>query len=81
MPAEEVHMLVQTGTNNLIITTLEEAKDAILLHCPTAESFLQRRRVKKEILYQYLHNNRVPMSATDKVTGQKDPSDVGLHFP
>jgi hypothetical protein len=43
MPAEVVHMLVQTVTNNLIVTTtLEEAIDAILLHSPTVESVLQR---------------------------------------
>ena len=32
------------------------------------QNLLQRRRVTKEILCQYLHNNRVPMSATDKGT-------------
>jgi len=42
MPAEEVHMLAQTVTDNLIITTLEEAIDAILLHSPTADSVLER---------------------------------------
>jgi hypothetical protein len=43
-----------------------EAIDVILLHSPTGESVLLCTRVTREILCQYLHNNRVPMSAKDK---------------
>jgi hypothetical protein len=43
-----------------------EAMDAILLHSPTAESVLLRKRVSREILFKYLHNNGVPTIPTDK---------------
>jgi hypothetical protein len=42
--------------------------DAILLHSPTAESVLHRKRVSKDILFKYLHNNSVPTIPTDKGT-------------
>jgi hypothetical protein len=42
--------------------------DAILLHSPTAESVLLRKRVSREILFKYLHNNDVPTVPTDKGT-------------
>lgn len=42
--------------------------DAILLHSPTAESVLLRKRVSREILFKYLHNNSVPMTLTHKGT-------------
>jgi len=69
MPEEEVRMLAQTVTSNMIITTtVEEAMDAIMLHSPTAESVLLRKRVSREILFKYLHNNSVPTITTDKGT-------------
>jgi hypothetical protein len=45
-----------------------EAMDAILLHSPSAQSVLLRKRVSREILFKYLHNNGVPMNPTDKGT-------------
>jgi hypothetical protein len=54
---------------NVVICCLIEALDAILLHSDTVESVLQRRRVSKEILFKYLHTNKVPISASsDKGT-------------
>jgi hypothetical protein len=54
---------------NVIICCLTEALDAILLHSDTMESVLQRRRVSKEILFRYLHNNKIAINpSSDKWT-------------
>jgi len=45
-----------------------EDMDALLLHSPTAESVLLRKKVSREILFKYLHKNNVPTRPTDKGT-------------
>jgi hypothetical protein len=52
----------------MVIFCIIEAIDAILLHSPTAESVLLRKRVSKEILFKYLHNSGVSTIPADKGT-------------
>ncbi|PNF15905.1 hypothetical protein B7P43_G07985 [Cryptotermes secundus] len=66
---QELQSLSQTVTNNMILPlTTEEAIDAILLHSPTPESLLLRKRISKNILFRYLHSKKVPIVPTDKRT-------------
>ena len=40
------------------------AMEAIILHSPSVESILNRRRISKELLFNYLHWKKVPVTGT-----------------
>lgn len=62
--------LAQTVTSRLLApSTDSEAIEAIILHTDKATDLLKRKKVKKELLFKYLHAKRVPIeSVSDKGT-------------
>nr|XP_039266324.1 uncharacterized protein C3orf38 homolog [Styela clava] len=60
LPQHELIGLCDTVTNKLIASTnTEEAIDAILTYSKTVEELLNRKKLKHEILFQYLHSKNV----------------------
>nr|XP_039266572.1 uncharacterized protein C3orf38 homolog [Styela clava] len=60
LPQHELIGLCDTVTNKLIASTNpEEAIDAILTYSKTVEELLNRKKLKHEILFQYLHSKNV----------------------
>jgi len=60
----DIQSLAQTVTNRLLIPeNTTEAIQAILLHTDKASDLLKRRKIKKELLFKYLHQKRVPIEA------------------
>jgi len=68
MSVEDLQSLAQTVTSKLLLPeTSSEAITAIILHTDRASDLLKRRKIKKELLFKYLHLKRVPIeSIADK---------------
>jgi len=66
-PADLVS-LAQTVTSRLLVAdTPAEAVENIILHTDKATDLLKRKKIKKELLFKYLHSKRVPIeSVADK---------------
>ena len=48
---------------------IAEAMNAIILHSPTVESLLTRRKISKEVLFRYLHEKKISsIPSADKRT-------------
>lgn len=57
--------LAQTVTSRLVVPeTSSEAVTAILLHTDRPQDLLRRRKIKRELLFKYLHAKRVSVEAT-----------------
>ena len=64
LPVSDLHSLAQTVTSKMLfLETSSEAVTAIILHTAKAVDLLMRKKIKKEVLFQYLHNKRVPVEA------------------
>ena len=60
MAPRDLNSLAQTVTSRLIVPeTSSEAVSAILLHTDKPADLLRRRKIKKELLFKYLHAKRV----------------------
>jgi len=68
MEAHDLLSLAQTVTSRLLVAeTPAEAAETIILHTDKATDLLKRKKVKKELLFKYLHSKRVPIeSSADK---------------
>jgi len=68
MEPTDLMSLTQTVTSRLLVAdTPAEAVETIILHTDKATDLLKRKKVKKELLFKYLHSKRVPIeSAADK---------------
>lgn len=47
--------------NKLVLSTFDEALTAILLHSESAKWLLNRKKVTRQILFEYLHSRKVPV--------------------
>jgi len=68
MEPADLLALAQTVTSRLLVaSTPAEAVDTIILHTDKATDLLKRKKVKKELLFKYLHSKRIPIqSSADK---------------
>jgi len=68
MRVEDLQSLAQTVTSRLLVPENSmEAIQAIILHTDKASDLLKRRKIKKELLFKYLHCKRIPIeSISDK---------------
>ena len=68
MSVEDLQSLAQTVTSKLLVPeTSSDAISTIILHTDKAADLLKRRKIKKELLFKYLHFKRVPIeSISDK---------------
>ena len=68
MSVQDLQSLAQTVTSKLLVPeTSSEAISMIILHTERAADLLKRRKIKKELLFKYLHYKRVPIeSVADK---------------
>lgn len=68
MSLADLASLCQTVTSRLLVPENDtEAIQAIILHTDKASDLLKRRKIKKELLFKYLHHKRVPIeSIADK---------------
>ena len=84
MSVEDLQSLAQTVTSKLLVPeTSSESISMIILHTDRAADLLKRRKIKKELLFKYLHFKRVAIeSIADKsvhvrrvleVWGSSDP--------
>lgn len=65
MELNELLSISSTVTNGLLKpNTANGAIEAIILHSPSVESVLNRRRISKELLFNYLHWKKVSVTAT-----------------
>ena len=64
MTVVDLQSLAQTVTCRLLVPENSmEAIQAIILHTDKASDLLKRRKMKKELLFKYLHHKRVPIEA------------------
>jgi len=64
MTISDLQSLAQTVTSRLLVPENSmEAIQAIILHTDKASDLLKRRKIKKELLFKYLHYKRVPIEA------------------
>jgi len=64
MAIVDLQSLAQTVTSRLLMPENSmEAIQAILLHTDKASDLLKRRKIKKELLFKYLHYKRIPIEA------------------
>ena len=64
MSLEDLQSLAQTVTNNMFVNQpMDEAITTIILHTDKAADLLKRRKIKKELLFKYLHVKGVPIEA------------------
>jgi len=64
MTISDLQSLAQTVTSRLLVPENSmEAIQAIILHTDKASDLLKRRKIKKELLFKYLHQKRVPIEA------------------
>jgi len=70
MEPKDLYSLAQTVTNRLILPqSPTEAVQAVILHTDKALDLLKRRKMRKEFLFKYLHDKKVPIEGTaDKST-------------
>ena len=91
MSVQDLQSLAQTVTSKLLVPeTSSEAISMIILHTERAADLLKRRKIKKELLFKYLHFKRVPIeSVADKsvhvtrvleLWGAADTADSGHIF-
>jgi len=68
MLVSDLQSLAQTVTSRLLVPENSmEAIQAIILHTDKASDLLKRRKIKKELLFKYLHFKRIPIeSISDK---------------
>jgi hypothetical protein len=68
MDPADLISLAQTVTSRLLAAdTPAEAVENIILHTDKATDLLKRKKIKKELLFKYLHSKRVPIeSVADK---------------
>jgi len=68
MDPSDLFSLAQTVTSRLVVdNTPAEAVESIILHTDKATDLLKRKKIKKELLFKYLHWKRVPIeSIADK---------------
>ena len=60
----DLQSLAQTVTNKMLVPeTPSEAITMIILHTDRAVDLLKRKKIKKEILFKYLHLKRVAIEA------------------
>lgn len=65
MRVQDLVSLANTVTANMIsLTSVEEAKKCILLHTDTLSSLLKRKKITKELLFNYLHGKSVSVCPT-----------------
>ncbi|KAG8225407.1 hypothetical protein J437_LFUL004607 [Ladona fulva] len=65
MRLQDLVSLANTVTANMIsLTSVEEAKKCILLHTDTIPSLLKRKKITKELLFNYLHGKQVSVCPT-----------------
>lgn len=58
---EDILAIKDTVTNKMVTaTTREEAIDAILMYSNSAEELLGRKKLKREVLFQYTHTEKIP---------------------
>ena len=63
IPLEDLKSLAQTATSNLLVpVTHTDAINTIILHTDNAADLLKRRKIKKELLFKYLHVKQVPIN-------------------
>lgn len=71
MESRDLISLAQTVTSRLILPdSSSDAIQAIILHTDKAVDLLKRRKLKKELLFKYLHEKKVP------IDGQSDKSEI-----
>ena len=64
LSVSDLQSLAQTVTSKLLVPeTTSEAITAIILHTDKAVDLLKRKKIKKEVLFKYLHFKRVPIEA------------------
>jgi len=64
MAMVDLQSLAQTVTSRLLVPENSmEAIQAIILHTDKASDLLKRRKMKKELLFKYLHYKRIPIEA------------------
>ena len=64
LSVSDLQSLAQTVTSKLLVPeTSSEAITAIILHTDKAVDLLKRKKIKKEVLFKYLHFKRVPIEA------------------
>jgi len=69
MDPNDLDSLVQTVTNKLLIPqSREDAIQAVILHTDSALDLLKRRKVRKELLFKYLHDKKVPIEVIAEKT-------------
>jgi len=67
LPVSDLQSLAQTVTSKLLVPeTSSEAITAIILHTDRAVDLLKRKKMKKEVLFKYLHFKRVPIEAVSE---------------
>ena len=67
MSTRDLNSLSQTVTSRLIVPeTTSEAVSAILLHTDKPSDLLRRRKVKKELLFKYLHAKKVAVDPSSE---------------
>ncbi|XP_071449826.1 uncharacterized protein C3orf38 homolog [Hetaerina americana] len=65
MRVQDLISLANTVTANMVsLTSVEEAKKCILLHTDTLSSLLRRKKITKELLFNYLHGKSVSVCPT-----------------
>ncbi|XP_040571419.1 uncharacterized protein C3orf38 homolog isoform X2 [Lepeophtheirus salmonis] len=74
MKTSDLRSLAQTVTSRLIIPeTKDEAIQAVMLHTESPLDLLKRRKIKRDLLFKYLHFKKVP------VDGNSDKSVLVSH--
>jgi len=67
MSISDLKSLSQTVTNRLLMPeTNMEAIDAIILHTEKSLDLLKRKKIKKELLFKYLHRKRITIQANSE---------------
>ncbi|KAI5722232.1 hypothetical protein M8J76_005706 [Diaphorina citri] len=60
--AEDLMQIAKTVSQKLLnIKSVNDALEVILLHSETAESVLHRKKISKQLLYNYLHYKQIPV--------------------
>nr|CAB3227120.1 uncharacterized protein C3orf38 homolog [Phallusia mammillata] len=70
LPDPDVVSLKDTVTKNLIVTTtVEEARDVILQFSNSGKELLQRKKMKRNFLFLYLHKVGIPVDPSKEKDG------------
>jgi len=69
MEGVDLNSLAQTVTNRLIVPQSRgDAVQAVILHTDSALDLLKRRKMKKDFLFRYLHDKKVPIETSAEKT-------------